>query len=85
MQCLCILPITDDAIATVQNFNILVSEAPVDAEIIVQLGGHKRVHVVATENEDAVFFVGWWQIILQVITQSHVDDIRHTFKEFLAP
>lgn len=39
-------PIEDGAIATVQNFYILVSEAPVDAEIIVLWGGYSRAHVI---------------------------------------
>lgn len=75
--CICILPINDDALATVQNFNILVSKAPVDAEIGMLRGGPNGPHVVATEKDDVVFFVGWRQKVLPSITQSHVGVIRH--------
>lgn len=75
--CICILPVNDEALAAVQNFNVLVSETPVDAEVVVPWGGHHRPHVVATEEEDVVFFVGWRQKIVPYVTQSHVGDVRH--------
>lgn len=86
VQWICILPINDEAPATVQNFNIFVSEAPVDAEMVMPRGRHSRTHVVAAEKEDVVFFVGCRQKIIQSITQSLVGDVRHfLIKELLAP
>lgn len=70
----CILPADDEAFSAVQNFNVLVSEAPVDAEVVMLGGAAAGPHVVAIETEDVVFFVGWRQNVFPAITQSHVGD-----------
>lgn len=80
------VPVDDEALAPVQSFYILVSEAPVDAEMVLRLVGGGGPHVVATEEEDVVLFVGWRQRILQWVAQLIVGHIRNFVgKESSAP
>lgn len=80
------LPINKEAGATVQDFNILVSKTPVDAEV-VHLGPRRnRADIVAAEEGDVLFLVGWRQKVLQSITQSLIGPIRlFVFGELLTP
>lgn len=86
MQLLQYSPFNNKALTTVHNFNVLVSEAPVDAEVTVLQRGHSWSHVVPTEKEDVVFLVGQRQGVLPSTIQSLVGQIRHFFvKELLPP
>lgn len=79
----CILPCSDKALATIQNFNIAVSKAPVDAEIICRRGGRTTLHVVAKEKVDAVLLVRRRQKDLPAITQTFVNYVRQFLVEDL--
>ena len=46
-------------------------------------GGDSRPHIVATEKEDVVLFIGRRQEALQFITQPLVGDIGHFLIEVL--
>lgn len=68
VQCIFILPINKEALATVQNFNVLVTKAPVDAEVVMLRGRHNGPRVVDTEKDDVVFLIGRRQKVLPSIT-----------------
>lgn len=70
-------PVNDDASAAVQNFNVFISETPVDAEVVVHWGCLSRPHVVARREDDVLFLVGQRQKCFPSITQSLVGDVRH--------
>lgn len=55
------LPLNNEAFTAAQNFNILVSKAPVDAEVSVLQGGQDCPHEVTVEDGDVLFPVGWRQ------------------------
>lgn len=80
-----LLPMDNSAHFTVQNFNILVTEAPVNAEEVILPGGPDGPHVVARETDDVVLLVERWQNVLPSITV-HLGDVRHPLiKGLLAP
>lgn len=45
-----ILPVNNEALGTVQNFNVFVTEAPVDAEAVVSEGVVRRRHIAAMQK-----------------------------------
>lgn len=71
-----LLPRDDEARAAVQNFDVLVAEAPVDGEVAVERRGHFRADVGAAVTDHVLLHVGRWQSVLQAVVQSTVDGVK---------
>lgn len=70
-----ILPISNEARGTVQNFDIFVSEAPVEAEIAVSVGAARQSRGVTVQEDHVLFLEGWWQKPERGLIQSLLGDV----------
>ena len=71
----CILPLSNGAFVCVQNFNVLIPKAPVDAETVMLWRCLNRSHIVTAEKDDVLFLVGWRKKALPSFIQSLIGDI----------